>query len=106
MIAIAPTDPDWFGFLQDRLPTSEINFWTPTPGILMTLEELDSKLQEVDDARRLAQAELEALMRRQEHIEELEKDREALLKSMAEIVPEAREDLHLKSATKSIGCCV
>lgn len=98
MIAIAPTDPDWFGFLQDRLPTSEINFWTPTPGILMTLEELDSKLQEVDDACRLAQAELEALMRRQEHIEELEKDREALLKSMAEIVPEAREDLHLKSA--------
>jgi len=45
-------------------------------------------------------------MRRQEHIEELEKDREALLKSMAEIVPEAREDLHLKSATKFIGCCV
>jgi len=106
MIAIAPTDPDWFGFLQDRLPTSEINFWTPTPGILMTLEELDSKLQEVDDACRLAQAELEALMRRQEHIEELEKDREALLKSMAEIVPEAREDLHLKSATTFIGCCV
>jgi site-specific DNA recombinase len=60
---------------------------------LMTLEELGSKLQEVDDARRLAQAELEALMRRQEHIEELEKDREALLKSMAEIVPEALEDL-------------
>jgi site-specific DNA recombinase len=60
---------------------------------LMTLEELGSKLQEVDDARRLAQAELEALMRRQDHIEELEKDREALLKSMAEIVPEALEDL-------------
>src|SRR5215213_10261949 len=60
---------------------------------LMTLEELGSKLQEIDDARRLAQAELEALMRRQDHIEELEKDREALLKSMAEIVPEALEDL-------------
>ena len=41
---------------------------------LMTLEELGSKLQELDDARRLAQAELEALTRRQEHIEELEKD--------------------------------
>jgi hypothetical protein len=60
---------------------------------LMTLEELGSKLQELDDARRLAEAELEALMRRQEHIEELEKDREALLKSMAEIVPEALKDL-------------
>ena len=40
-----------------------------------------------------AQTELEALMRRQKHIEELEKDREALLKSMAEIVPDALEDL-------------
>jgi site-specific DNA recombinase len=60
---------------------------------MMTLEELGSKLQEVDDARKVAQAQLEALMRRQDHIEELEKDREALLKSMAEIVPEALEDL-------------
>jgi len=60
---------------------------------LMTLEELGSKLQELDDARRLAQAELEALTRRQVHIEELEKNREALLESMAEIVPDALEDL-------------
>jgi site-specific DNA recombinase len=60
---------------------------------LMTLEELGSKLQELDDVRRLAQAEVEALMRRQEHIEELEKDREVLLESMAEIVPDALEDL-------------
>jgi len=59
----------------------------------MTLEELGSKLQELDDVRRLAQAELEALMRRQEHIEHLEKDREALLKSMAEMVPNALEGL-------------
>jgi site-specific DNA recombinase len=60
---------------------------------LMTLEELGSKLQELDDARRLAQAELEALMRRQEHIKQLEEDREALLESMAEIVPDALEGL-------------
>jgi len=60
---------------------------------LMTLEELGSKLQELDNARRLAEAELEALMRRQEHIENLEKDREALLKSMAEIVPDALKAL-------------
>jgi predicted transcriptional regulator len=49
--------------------------------------------QDVDDARRLAQAELETLTRRQEHIEQLEKDRESLLKSMAEIVSDALEDL-------------
>ncbi len=67
---------------------------------LMTLEELGSKLQEVDDARRLAQAELEALTRRQEHIEQLEKDREALLKSMAEIVPDALEDLTPRERNK------
>ena len=51
---------------------------------LKTLEELGSKLQEVDDARRLAHTELEALTRRQEHIAQLEKNRESLLKSMAE----------------------
>ena len=44
---------------------------------LMTLEELGSKLQELDDARRLAQAELESLTRRQVHIKQLEEDREA-----------------------------
>jgi hypothetical protein len=59
----------------------------------MTLEELGSKLQEVDDTRRLAQAELEALTRRQEQIEQLEKDRDILFKSMAEEVPDALEDL-------------
>src|SRR5215207_7323467 len=51
---------------------------------LMTLEELGSKLQEIDDARRLAHTELEALTRRQGHIAQLEKNRESLLKSMAE----------------------
>jgi len=59
----------------------------------MTLEELGTKLQELDDARRLAQAELEALTRRQEHIEQLKEDREALIKSMAEMVPDALEGL-------------
>jgi hypothetical protein len=67
---------------------------------LMTLEELGSKLQELDDVHKLSQAELEALSRRQEHIEELEKDREALLKSMAEIVPDALEGLTPKERNK------
>ena len=59
----------------------------------MTLEELGSKLQEVDDARRLAHTELEALTRRQEHIEQLENNVESLLKLMAERVPDALEGL-------------
>jgi putative restriction endonuclease len=41
MIAIAPTDLDWFEFLRDRLPTSEINFWTPTPWNVKRLEQDD-----------------------------------------------------------------
>jgi site-specific DNA recombinase len=60
---------------------------------LMTLEKLGSKLQQLDEAHRLAQAELEALMRCQVHIEEFENNREALLKSMAEIAPDALESL-------------
>jgi hypothetical protein len=60
---------------------------------LMTLEELGSRLQEVNDARRLAYTELEALTRSQEHIEQLERNRGSLLKLMAEIVPDALEDL-------------
>jgi len=60
---------------------------------LMTLEELGSKLHELDNARKRAQAELEGLTRCQEHIKQLEKDREALLKSMGEIIPYALEGL-------------
>ena len=66
----------------------------------MTLEELGSKLQELDNARRLAQAELESLTRREEHIEQLEKDREALMRSMAEIIPDALDDLTSQERNK------
>jgi hypothetical protein len=66
----------------------------------MTLEELGSKLREVDEARRLAQAELEALTRHQEHVEQLEKDRESLIKSMAEIILVALEDLTPEECNK------
>ena len=31
MIAITPTDIDWFNFLKDRLNFQQINFWTDTP---------------------------------------------------------------------------
>ena len=31
MIALAPTDLDWFFLLRDGRISSEINFWTPTP---------------------------------------------------------------------------
>jgi len=66
----------------------------------MSLEELGSKLQEVDDARRLAQTELEGLTRRQEHVEQLEKDRETSLRSMAKTLPDALHDLTLQERNK------
>jgi len=31
MFAIAPTDSNWFNFLQDNQFNSYVNFWTPTP---------------------------------------------------------------------------
>jgi Recombinase zinc beta ribbon domain len=56
---------------------------------LMTLEELGSKLAKLDETRRVAEAELAALEVREERVRELEADRDALLASYAEVVPEA-----------------
>src|SRR5215217_3449255 len=41
MIAIAPTDLDWFELLSGEPPASEINFWTPTPWNISRLEQGD-----------------------------------------------------------------
>ncbi|MCK8826596.1 hypothetical protein MWH25_02380 [Natroniella acetigena] len=41
MIAIAPTDLDWFNFLRMRLDIKVINFWTSTPWNIRKLEEGD-----------------------------------------------------------------
>jgi hypothetical protein len=60
---------------------------------LMTLEELDSKLKELDEARELAQAELDALALREQRVEDLESDRDNLVKDMAEMVPEGLDGL-------------
>jgi hypothetical protein len=55
---------------------------------LMTLEELGSKLKELDETRDLAQAELDALALRKQRVEDLETDRDTLVKVMADMVPE------------------
>ena len=56
---------------------------------LMTLEELASKLTKLEETRRTAEAELAALDAREERVRELEADRDALLASYAEVLPEA-----------------
>jgi site-specific DNA recombinase len=60
---------------------------------LMTLEELGSKLKELNETRDLAQAELDALALREQRVEDIEADRDALLRDMAEMVPEALDGL-------------
>jgi hypothetical protein len=60
---------------------------------LMTLEELGSKLRELDSTRRTAERELATLRGRRQCVEELEQDRDALLESMAGMLPEALDAL-------------
>jgi site-specific DNA recombinase len=60
---------------------------------LMTLEELGAKLTQLDETRRHAERELAGLKDFQERVEKLEEDRDALLESMSQMVPEALDDL-------------
>jgi predicted nucleic acid-binding Zn-ribbon protein len=60
---------------------------------LMTLEELRERLGELEETRRLARAELDAIAARKERVAELERDRDALLEEMAAMVPGALDDL-------------
>ncbi len=60
---------------------------------LMTLEELASKIKGIEETRRLALAELSALEVREARMSELERDRDALLESWSERVPEGLDSL-------------
>ena len=60
---------------------------------LMTLDELSSKLEVLENARRRAHSELEALEAREERVARLEEDRDALLASMVETVSKGLDDL-------------
>lgn len=60
---------------------------------LITFDELRAKLAALEDTRKTARRELEALSRRRKRIEELERDKDALLESYAGTVPEALDVL-------------
>ena len=60
---------------------------------LMSLEELGSKLRDLDNTCRIAERELAALKDHRRRVQDLEQDRDALLESMAEMVPEALDSL-------------
>jgi hypothetical protein len=59
----------------------------------MTFDELGEKLQDLEETRKTAEGELEVLRSRRERIEELERDKEILLKSYASMAPEALSSL-------------
>jgi hypothetical protein len=67
---------------------------------LMTLEELASKLAKLEETRSVAAAELKALEAREERLRELEADRDTLLSSYAETVPEALDGLSNEERTR------
>ena len=67
---------------------------------LMTLEELGSKPSELDEIRRHAEKELSTLHDHQERVEQLEKDRDALLEEMTETVPDWLDGLTAEERNK------
>ena len=60
---------------------------------LIRFEELRAKLRETDEARRSAQRELAEVEGRRGRIEQLERDRDAIMEHYAGLVPEALDDL-------------
>jgi flagellar motility protein MotE (MotC chaperone) len=60
---------------------------------LITLDELQTKLAALEEARAVARRELAALKEHRERIGHLEKDANALLEHYAGMVPEALDDL-------------
>ena len=60
---------------------------------LITFDELREKLADLEDIRKTARRELKALEGRRERLEELERDRETLMKSYAGMMPEVLDTL-------------
>jgi hypothetical protein len=60
---------------------------------LMTLDELENRLKEIEETHETTRAELAILEERRQRLEELEHDRDALMERYAGAVPEALENL-------------
>ena len=82
----------WLEKLQ-QVDYKRSNFQDMAAGGLITLDELRTKLAELEEARQTAQRELKALQSHQEYIERLESDRDVLLESYAGLVPEVLDEL-------------
>jgi site-specific DNA recombinase len=60
---------------------------------LITLDELRAKLAYLEETRQKAEKELETLKHRRRHLEELERDKDAVLETYARMAPEALDAL-------------
>jgi hypothetical protein len=60
---------------------------------LMTLEELAARLEELEDTRKVLEAELASLERSQQKAKELENDRNAVVASLAASIPDTLDNL-------------
>jgi hypothetical protein len=69
----------------------------------MTLDELGGKLKELEDGRELAWAGLRDLQSRAERVEELQRDRDALLGSYAAMLPGALDELSGEERSRLYG---
>ena len=70
----------------------------------MSREELREKLSALEEVRKTAKGELEAIRSREERLEALERDKDALLDSYAEMAPPPSTASRPRSATGSTGC--
>jgi hypothetical protein len=59
----------------------------------MTDEELDEELAQLDETQKVARNELETLRVHRDHVEEMERDRDAVLEHYAALAPEALDSL-------------
>ena len=67
---------------------------------LITFEELGDRLRELEESRKAAETELSALKNTRRRIEDLERDRDTLMESWVETVPEALEKLAAEEKNK------
>lgn len=67
---------------------------------LLTYEELGEKLAALEESRATARRELEALADRRGRLEELKRDRDAVLEAYANVTVEALEDLSPEERNK------
>jgi hypothetical protein len=67
---------------------------------LLTFEELGEKLAALEDVRDLARRELETLKGKRERLEDLRRDRDAVLEAYANVTAEALEELSAEERNK------